>query len=507
MRRVTLSALVLTSLCVLVAGSAVASDLNALWMSLTPEGPAQTDFPSGTQTVYVVFDYTDFVAENVRVVVSDYKGTVIFQDTQTFVGSGVGSIPVSNGQSAFPDGPYVTTLYFAGQYLTRAVEWTVGGIDSPPMPTAFPPARLEVKPAALVFSASQGGANPPPQRVLITNNTASASVWHATTDAPWLALTPAGGETPALLSISVDSTGLPAGAYHGTVTITADGIENSPQAVDVALAVSPPQGTTTLDLTAIAEGTGWVVSDEVSGNHFGEEEIRVGVQAGREHLGGLQFSVSEIPDASSVRAAAVVLTGLRWEAQPPAGDWILELLDSGDLAEEWTDRGYADIATAAARVTLLPDHGVDNLGADTENVWHLDTAGLAVLESLIRDGDSALLRLRYLAAPGTEGDDSLFVWSATGLLRVNFEASAGPAQTATPATSATGTPPETAMPTVATATQTATAGPPTATPALPPPPPPPGGKQPPGGVLADLAWTVALLGALGVVVQRLTRTE
>lgn len=506
MRRVTLGALVLITLCVMLTGSVVASELNALWMSLTPEGPAQTDFPSGTETVYVVFDYSDFVLENVRVVVSDYKGTVIFKRTQTFVGSGVASIPISDGQRAFPDGPYVTTLYYAGQYLTRAVEWTVGGIDSPPIPTTFPPARLQVEPAALTFSAVQGGSNPSAQRVLVSNSTASASVWRATANAPWLEVSPGGGETPALLRIGVDGTGLPAGTYTGHVTVTADSIEGSPQTIDVTLTVSAPEGTTTLNLPADAEGTGWVVSDEPSGNHFGEDEIRVGVQAGREHLGGLQFDVAAIPDGSNIRAAAVVLTGLRWETQPSAGDWVLEMLDS-DLADGWASRGYAEIADAVARFTLVPSHGVNNLDAGIENVWYLDTTGLNILESLIRNGDSVVLRLRFeppsaqLTPPSTSAVDGLFVWSAAGVFRVNLEPAAAPAQTATPATGVTQTPPS------ETATATATV-PATTTPVVMlRPPPPPADQRLPGSAAKRLASLLLLLGASGIVVVGFARIE
>ena len=521
MRRVILGTLVLILLSIVVTGVTVASDLDALWMSETPEGSAQTDFPSGIETVYVVFEYTDFVFENVRVVVSNYKGAVVFEQTQTFVGSGTASIPVSNGQTAFPDGPYVTTLYYAGQYLTRAVEWTVGGVDSPPTPTAFPPPRLEVQPTALTFAAVQGGSNPSAQRVLISNNTVLASAWRATTDAPWVELSTSSGQTPFLLHVGVDNTGLPAGTYTGRVTVTADGVEGSPQTVDIIFTVSPPEETTTLDVPAVAAGTGWVVSDEPGGNHFGQGEIWAGVQAGQDYLGAVQFDLSEIPDESSIRAAAVVLTGARWEAEASAGTWVLEML-SGDLADGWTDRGYADIATAAARVTLVPDHGVENLGAGVENVWYLDTTGLDILESLVRDVDSAVLRLRY-EPPAEAADDALFVWQAAGLLRVNFEAGAVPAPADTPIAGATDTPPAaTATPTTGATdtppagTATPTAGPPTATPGVPPPPPPPGGKQPPGVMLAtassqmrfrivSLAWMLTLLGAVGAVVQRLTR--
>ncbi|MFQ5857440.1 MAG: hypothetical protein ACE5LU_17680 [Anaerolineae bacterium] len=461
MERVTTGALVLIALCAMVIGSVVASDLDAMWMSLTPEGPAQTDFPSGTETVYVVFEYTDFVSENVRVIVSDHTGTIVSQATRTFSGSGVGSISVDYGQSAFPDGPYVTTLYFAGQYLTQAVEWTVGGVDSPPTPTAFPPARLEVKPATLTFGALQGGPNPSAQRVLVSNSTASASAWQATTNAPWLRVTPEGGETPVLLRISVDVAGLPAGTYAGHVTISADGIEGSPQTVAVTLTVSPPLGTTTLDLSAIADGTGWVVSDEPSANHFGESEIRVGFQAGREYLGGLQFdtstglstSLSEIPDGSNIRAAAVILSGLRWETEPSTGHWTLELID-GDLAQEWTDSDYSDITKAAASVVLVPGHSVSSLGPGNESVWHLDNTGLDVLESHIRESDFGVMRLRYAPSPAqssgvnADAEDGLFVWNAAGIFRVNFQPGTEPVEMATSTMGHAGANADRSLPTV-----------------------------------------------------------
>lgn len=426
MRRAITGALVLTLFLGLVLNSAVASDLEALWMSATPEGPAQTDFPSGVQTVYIVFEYTDFISENVRAVVSDYRGATIFQTTQVFSGSGVGSIPVTYEQGAFPDGPYVTTLYFAGQYLTRAVEWTVGGMDAPPMPTPFPPPRLEVQPADLTFSAEQGGVNPPTQRVLVSNSTASASVWWATADAPWIELTPIGGETPALLRVGVDSTGLPAGTYTGHVRVEADGIEGSPQIIAVRLDVSAPAGTVTLNLPAVPEGTGWVVSTETAGNHFGTDEVRVGTRAGQAYLGSLQFDLSEIPDESALRAAAVLLPGVGWEVRPSGGEWVLELLDA-DLAEGWADASYSEVASPTARVVLVPNYGVDHLSAGSESVWHFGAAGLDVLQSFIRGSGAAILRLRYEpetglpAAQDPRAEDALFVWDASGILRINFD--------------------------------------------------------------------------------------
>lgn len=494
-RRVTAGALTLIILLCVTAGSVTASDLDALWMSSSSSGPPQTDFASGTETVYVVFEYTGFIRENVRVVVSDHTGEPIFDETERFSGSGMASISVTYGQQAFPDGLYVTTLYFAGEYLTAAVEWTVGGVDLPATPTPQPPARLDVEPAALTFSAQQGGQNPSAQRVLVSNSTAAASVWHADTPAHWLNLVPEGGETPALLRVSVDVTGLPAGAYEAQITVRADDVADSPQTVAVRMTIAAPAETTTLDLPAIATGTGWVVSDESSGNHFGDDEIWSGLLDEQAYLGALAFDLSPISDGADIRAAAVLLPALRWEAEPAEGTWILELM-AGELAEDWAERGYVDLANAAPAAALMPDHLVENLDAGSESIWYLDTATIAVLESVVGGAGKGVMRLRYEPAappdPGGDAPEGLFVWDEAGVLRVNFEPTAGPVATATPAgmtvtvtpveatLTATRTP--SVLPATPTATRTPSVVPATATltpGAPPPPPPPPGGKQRP----------------------------
>ena len=54
----------------------------------------------------------------------------------------------------------------------------------------------------------------------------------------WLAVTPASGTTPGSVSVSVNTTGLEAGTYSGSVTITSSGASNSPRTVQVTLAVT-----------------------------------------------------------------------------------------------------------------------------------------------------------------------------------------------------------------------------------------------------------------------------
>jgi hypothetical protein len=63
--------------------------------------------------------------------------------------------------------------------------------------------------------------------------------WTATTDASWLEASPAGGASPASVSVRPRIAGLAAGTYNGTVTISASGAQGSPKQVPVTLTVQP----------------------------------------------------------------------------------------------------------------------------------------------------------------------------------------------------------------------------------------------------------------------------
>lgn len=467
MRRVITGALLLVILVSFGVSSVAASSLEGLWMSLTPEGTAQTEFPSGVEVVYVTFEYRDFVSETVRVIVSDHRGNIVARRLRSVSGSGVVSIPVTYGQqAAFPDGPYVTTLYYGGLYLTRAVEWSVGS-PSPPTPTPLPPPQLKVAPDMLVLNADQGGADPASQRVLIANNTAATSIWRASAPATWLTLGSPSGTTPALLRVGADITGLPAGVYQTELVVSADDIENSPQTVPITLSITPPEDTVTLNFPTIGFATGWAASDETD-NHFGANEVLAGASGDRSYVGGLAFDASSLADTPDLRAAAVLLSGVRWDQRPDTGRWVLELLSS-DVADDWSEIDYAGLTQAVAVATLEPDHAPRNLEVGQTSVWHLDAPALDVLESMLEEADVAHFRLRYV--PGEEADDGLFSWAAAdGYLRVNFEPEAGgPLPTATQSS--------------ATATPTAVLVPPSDRP-----------SQGSGLRITDVFWLFALLG-------------
>jgi len=108
-------------------------------LSDTPDGPAMTQFPSGTTVVYAIFDYVDMVEEPIKVRVYDNYGSILFEQTKTYSGSGTESIATTTTEGYFPDGRYVTNFY-RGEYVSRTIIWEVG---EPVAPTPETPRRAK----------------------------------------------------------------------------------------------------------------------------------------------------------------------------------------------------------------------------------------------------------------------------------------------------------------------------------------------------------------------------
>ena len=114
-------------------------------MSNAPGGPAITEFASGVSVVYVVFDYTDMQNEPVRVKVYGFGGTVLYDETKNYTGSGTESLLISG---PFSEGYYLTNIYITikgVEYLSESVEWTVSAAVEP-TPTPIPPTPTPVPP-------------------------------------------------------------------------------------------------------------------------------------------------------------------------------------------------------------------------------------------------------------------------------------------------------------------------------------------------------------------------
>jgi len=96
-------------------------------------------------------------------------------------------------------------------------------------------------PSSLSFAAKEGGQNPPSQMLEIRNAGIGAMSWSVSSDAEWLSLSPTVGTSSGEIdkvTMSVDISGMSAGAYSATITITAEKAPNTPQTVPVDLSIS-----------------------------------------------------------------------------------------------------------------------------------------------------------------------------------------------------------------------------------------------------------------------------
>jgi uncharacterized protein (TIGR03437 family) len=78
----------------------------------------------------------------------------------------------------------------------------------------------QVAPVTLSFATNEGGVIPDSQQINLSSAVPGLT-YTASANAPWLSVTPSGGGSiPTTLQVNVDPTGVAAGNYNGTVTIT-----------------------------------------------------------------------------------------------------------------------------------------------------------------------------------------------------------------------------------------------------------------------------------------------
>lgn len=107
-----------------------------------------------------------------------------------------------------------------------------------------PVTMAAVSPSALTFIQAAGGNAPPPQTVSVTSQSGSLPFTATPATANglgWLKVSQATGTTPGTISIAAVATGLPAGVYNGSVSISMAGASNSPLLIPVTLTVAQSQ--------------------------------------------------------------------------------------------------------------------------------------------------------------------------------------------------------------------------------------------------------------------------
>jgi uncharacterized protein (TIGR03437 family) len=140
-----------------------------------------------------------------------------------------------------------TTGLAAGSYGGTVTVTSAGATGSPaaiPVTLNVTAVPLTVSPSQLTFSSTVGGAQPASQSISVgdTSNAKFTATAATTSGGSWLSVTPGSGAASASLSVSVNTTGLSANTYNGTITIAATGATS--QAVNVSLVVASATGPT-----------------------------------------------------------------------------------------------------------------------------------------------------------------------------------------------------------------------------------------------------------------------
>ena len=118
-----------------------------------------------------------------------------------------------------------------------------------------------------------GGIWTSSQPVVVSNSGGGTLLWTAASNQSWLMAAPASGTGTGILIVSVNASGLAAGTYPGTITVSDANASNSPQTISVTLTVkaagsgavpfgdfaTPTDGAT--GITGAIPVTGWVLDD------------------------------------------------------------------------------------------------------------------------------------------------------------------------------------------------------------------------------------------------------
>jgi PKD repeat protein len=128
--------------------------------------------------------------------------------------------------------------------------WSDGGaathnLVAPPAPATYTASyrstrTLAASPTQLTFRAVIGQGDPPPAKLLVLNSGPSGLTFTATSDEPWLKVTPASGSAPGTISVRAAARDLTPGTYSGRVTLAAATALGSPLTVRVTLTANAP---------------------------------------------------------------------------------------------------------------------------------------------------------------------------------------------------------------------------------------------------------------------------
>ena len=176
-------------------------------------------------------------------------------------GTGNGAVTVS----------LTTGILTAGSYNGN-ITLSATGVSSMTVPVTFTVTAvptISLNPTSLTYTAAQGGTNPASQTVALTNAGGVVS-WTVSDSASWLSVSPASGSSSSTLTATVNTTGLAAGTYNGTITVSATG--SSSKTLAATLTVSAPttsSATLTWDPNTDSDLAGYKIYQATASGAYG----------------------------------------------------------------------------------------------------------------------------------------------------------------------------------------------------------------------------------------------
>jgi hypothetical protein len=165
------------------------------------------------------------------------------------------------------------------------------------------PAEISLDRTQLNFGATTSGPSPGSQTFSIDNSGTGTMNWTVSDNASWLSCSPLSGTNAGIVTVSVNASGLAAGEYNGTITVSSANASNSPQTVAVTLDVysssasdepfgvfaTPIHGSTVRSSIPV---TGWALDD------VGVESVKIYRRQGgsRVYIGDAVFVEGARPD-------------------------------------------------------------------------------------------------------------------------------------------------------------------------------------------------------------------
>ncbi len=278
----------------------------------------------------------------------------------------------------------------------------------------YPTPLICCSPKSFSFNATEGGSNPASQTLEISNSGVGTISWTLSDDAEWLSESPTTGSStgePDMVTVSVDVAGMSVGDYSADITITADGVINSPWTVPVSLHISPPApeisfGPESLSFTAVKGGSA-PADETLEIWNSGIDTLSWSVSDGAAWLSEDPTRGSSIGEHDTV-AVRVDIAGMS------AGDYSADITITAPGASNspQTVSVSLHISSAAPQISFTPESltftavgGGPTPANKTLGIWN---SGIEILNWSVSD-DAAWLSENPTSGSSTGADDTTSV--------------------------------------------------------------------------------------------------